>query len=130
MQIPLDRIYTLLMRSVDDVKRLQYVCRNWHGIYTNLEFPTPTVRVRQTQFHTPAFICIGQNLVIDVLRKSNDRTLLITKVEEILVPAGYQYLVLDERFAEVHRSLQDIHDDMYGRQFVAMMKSMMRGSKL
>ena len=125
IQIPLDRYYTVVMRGMEDVAHLRWVKKHWTSICTNVEFPIPTVQVRPTKWHTPKFISLEQKLVIDVLPKFNDRTLLISKVEEELLPAGFHYLVVDNKYEEVHRSMLDIQEDMCSRQFLSIVKSLM-----
>lgn len=95
MHYPIDRQYVMLARKPTDLERLKSVVARGGVIFTNAEYPLPLIRLR-TYVHVPMFYDPVCRTVIDYLPKTNDRSKIISMVEEELDKAGLFYSVFDD----------------------------------
>ena len=94
LQVPLDRIYTVLHKNSATVPTLLAVIKRFPNVRTNLEYPLPIIRYFSS-VHIPQFIDVETKTVIDTVPTLNrTNRALMQRTSESLDLVGYNYLCM------------------------------------
>lgn len=121
VQIPVQRVFTVLRSFEDPVLRIQQVTERFGYVLSNVEYPLPILRF-QALTHIPAFFVPAQNLVVDFLPANSIRTTRFLRVAaKTFEPLGMRYQAFDgER--EIFRSDNLVQHEIAARQLAELLQ--------